>query len=166
MKESGYLRDHDEYLDKLRLLPGFDELSEDKLHEVLALTKVRQYEPGETIIHEGEFDSRVFFLVQGMVRVVKGDMELGQMRRLGDVFGEMGIIDGNPRSAMVQAIQRTLCLAVDATVLDTLKGEAKLLFRAVLFKVFAERLAARVRDMNQENIDLKELLLKNQIPLP
>jgi len=166
MKESGYQRDHGEYLDKLRLLPGFDELPEDKLHEVLSLTTVRQYEPGETIIHEGESGSRVFFLVQGLVRVVKGDMELGRIRRLGDVFGEMGVIDGCPRSAMVQAIQRTLCLAVDASVLDALSGESKLLFRAVLYKAFAERLAARVRDMNRENVQLKELLLKNQIPLP
>lgn len=166
MKESGYLRDHAEYMDKLRLLPGFGELPEDKLGEVLALSKVRQYEPGEMIISEGEYDSRVFFLVQGQVRVAKGDVELGQMRRLGDVFGEMGVIDGSPRSASVQAIQRTLCVAVDATVLDSLRGESQLVFRSVLFKVFAERLAERLREMNAENVLLKETLRKNSIPLP
>lgn len=166
MKDSRNPRGSAARVDKLRLLPGFDELSEDRLAEVLAMTSVRQYEPGETIIAEGERDRRVFFLVQGMARVVKGDVEIGRIRRLGEVFGEMGVIDGSPRSATVQAVQRTLCVSVEAGVLDSLSGESKLLFSAVLFKSFAERLAERLREMNTENVGLRETLRRHGVSQP
>ncbi len=145
-------------MDTLRLLPGFEEIGADRLAEILAAVSVRQYEPGELIIREGEVDSRVFFLVQGQVRIAKGEAELDRLHRLGDLFGEMGAIDGGPRCASVQAVQRSLCLAVDAAVMRTLRDESRLLFSAVLFRTFAERLAERLREMNDENLRLRELL--------
>ncbi|EPR38719.1 putative transcriptional regulator, Crp/Fnr family [Desulfovibrio sp. X2] len=159
---------HDQagYLDKLRLLPGFDVLDDERLRCLLSATKVRRYEPGEMIIREGESSPRFYFLLQGLVRVFKGAVELGCLQRLGEVFGEMGVIDKSPRSASVQAIQRTLCLVLDAEALDGQQGEFKAALGAMVYKAFAERLVERLRETTDENVRLKEALARQGLALP
>ena len=131
-------------LDELR------ERSGPKVAEVVRVSKLRKYEPGEVIIQEGTYDSWVYFLVQGEVGIVHRGVELGRLRRLGDVFGEMGIIDGSPRSATVTALTPVVCLGMDASIFDRLKDQDRVAVQAAFYKVFCEILAARLRDMDKK----------------
>lgn len=166
MIESDFLKNSPKFHEKLREIRYFEDLADDLIDELLALAKIRKYEKGETIIEEGAFDAHIFFLISGHVRVLKNDTELSQMRRLGDIFGEMAVIDGNERSASVMAISETLLLVIDGACLDRVKGESQLILHALLYKTFAEKLAAHLRDMNAENVAMRELLRTKGIPLP
>ena len=68
----------------------------------------------------------------------------------------MGVIDGSARSASVYAIDETVCLAIDASYIDRLSGNGKLAFCYILFRVFAECLANRLRLTDEELIKAKE----------
>ena len=114
MIESDYLKDNINFIQKLKQMPTLDAFSEKDLKGLLQLSKIRKYQLGELIIEEGLYDSWIYFLVIGKVKVVKHEEDLSVLRRTGDVFGEMGIIDGSPRSASVYAIDETACLATDA----------------------------------------------------
>ena len=156
MIESDYLRDNINYFEKLRKMPSLNSFSEKDLKGLLELSKIRKYEPGELILEEGFYDCWIYFLISGKIRVVKHDEELSVLRRTGDVFGEMGIIDGSPRSASVYAIDETVCLATDASYIDRLSGNDKNAFSCILYRIFSEILANRLRLTSEELIKIKE----------
>jgi len=156
MIESDYLKDNSALIQKLRQIPTLELFDEKDLQGALQLSKIRKYEPGELILEEDSYDSWIYFLVSGKVRVAKHEGELTVLKRRGDVFGEMGVIDGSARSASVYAIDETVCLAIDASYIDRLSGNDKLAFCYILFRAFAECLANRLRLTDEELIKAKE----------
>lgn len=91
-------------LDNIALL---DSLSQNDRDRLARQCRFHRYATGEHII-DGQSDSRdVFFVVEGMVRVVNYSLS-GREVALDDIaaggfFGEMAAIDGGPRSAFVVA---------------------------------------------------------------
>jgi CRP-like cAMP-binding protein len=92
------------HLRGLGLLTG---LSPSQLEEISRKMKPARYRQGEVIIREGEPGDDMYFIESGQVQVVRGQgtaatilAELG----VGDLFGEMAMLTGNPRSATVTAL--------------------------------------------------------------
>ncbi len=156
MIETEFLKDNLTFVEKLKKIPNFEDFSEKDLKGILEMSRLRQYEPGEAIMKEGSFDSCIFFLISGKVKVVKNDERLGVLKRSGDVFGEMGIIDASPRSASVVAIDRTVCMVTDASYIDRLKGKDRFVFSSILYRVFSQILANRLRITSEELSKAKE----------
>lgn len=154
MKEHEFDPTNAETLDQFRKIPAFSSLDEKMIQEVVRMSRMRKYEPGEVIIREGDYDARVFFLVKGDLRITLKGVEVGTIRRLGDVFGEMGIIDGSPRSASIQALSPTLCVAVDASILDRQTAKDTYMVQSILYRVFCEVLAVRLREMDKKISEL------------
>ncbi len=164
MIESDYLGDNKGFLEKLRQIPTLEAFPEEELKGVLRLSKIVKYDDGERIIEEGHEDKRIFFLVSGGVKVIKHGEVLSTLRRTGDVFGEMGIIDGSPRSASVCAKGETVCLVADASQIDQLSGNDRLAFSYVLYRIFAEILANRLRVTSEELIAAREEIKRLKQP--
>ena len=88
------------------------------------------YEPGQVILNEGDTNPCLYAVAEGEVEVVKGsgssETLLGTLG-VGDIFGEMGLIDGQPASATVRAATRTLVWLYDeAAFKETLAGDPQL----------------------------------------
>ena len=156
MIESEYLKDNQAIIQKLKNMPTLELFDEKSLQGALQLSKIRKYQPQERILEEGSFDNRIYFLVSGSVRIEKHGKELTVLKRGGDVFGEMGVIDGSARSASAYAVDETVCLATDASYIDRLSGQDRFAFGSILFRVFAESLANRLRLTNEELIKAQE----------
>ena len=150
MIESDYLRENMEVVQKLRQMHTFHGFSDSDLKGLLQFSKIRKYEPGEVIIRQGYFDCWIYFLLKGRLRIVKDEKEISILQRTGDIFGEMGIIDGSPRSASVIAIDSTTCLAADASYIERLSGQDRVAFSSVLYQAFSELLAVRLRTTSDE----------------
>jgi glutaminase len=97
-------------------------LTAEELAIVSALLKRCVYHSGETIIRVGDEARNLFFLARGAVSVLI-TLPSGARKRLatfspGMAFGEMAVIDGAPRSAMVRADTEVECdlLAVEDLV--------------------------------------------------
>jgi len=153
---SDYLKDTDELIARMRSIPVLKPFSDRDLKGLLKLSRVIRYDPGDRIIEEGQYDNRIYFLLRGAVGVRKMDEQIGTLRRTGDLFGEMGIIDGSPRSASVVALEDTACLVVDISYMDRLEGYEKTAFSAVLYRLFSEILCGRLRGMDERIIRLQE----------
>lgn len=150
MKELEFDPTNAETLDQFRKIPAFSRLGETMVQELVRMSRMRKYEPGEILIREGEYDAWVFFLIKGELKITHKGAEVGIIRRLGDVFGEMGIIDGSPRSASIQAMSPTLCVAVDASLFDRQAAQDKYMLQAILYRIFCEVLAVRLRKMDEK----------------
>ena len=78
------------------------------------------------------------------------------MEKSGDIFGEMGFLEEEPRSSTVRAVTDTRCLAVDVSYLLRLQEEGHDSFHAAIYKMFAQILAYRLRETTNKFIKLKK----------
>ena len=75
----------------------------------------RTYETGDVIFSEGDHSSEMFIIQEGKVAVTKTvagrEVFLATMER-GDFFGEMALLDSQPRHATCSALMPTRLLAI------------------------------------------------------
>lgn len=75
----------------------------------------RTYAAGDVIFAEGDQSTEMFIVQEGRVQVTKrvagGDLFLATLER-GDFFGEMGLLDSQPRHATCKALVPTRLLAL------------------------------------------------------
>ena len=156
MLESKYLKENLQNIQKLMTIPPLKKFETESLGQLVRLSKVREYEPGEVIIKEGGKDQWIYFLLSGKVRVVKQGVPVTRIDEEGALFGELRILDRMARSATVKAESKTVCLAVDMTATDRLASEderASLLL--MLYRVFSEFISIRLRATTEELIQAK-----------
>jgi CRP-like cAMP-binding protein len=160
MEETKYLKDNIENIQKLMRIPALRNFELDNLSNLLRLSKIRKYKNGEVIIKEGDTDPWLYFLLDGEVKIVKNDHEISKIKRMGEIFGEMRLIDKQDRSASVVAENGAMCLAVNTGAGDRITAEdnreERLDFLLLLYRIFAEYLSARLRLANDELIKTKE----------
>jgi CRP-like cAMP-binding protein len=86
----------------LRSLDMFAGLTTRQLAELTRVVEERNYDAGETIVHEDEFDDKMYFIVTGRVRISKGGEDVTALGE-GEFFGEIAVLDGEKRSASATA---------------------------------------------------------------
>ena len=94
---------------------------------------------GHVIARQGEIGTGFFVVVAGSVRVVRDGNMLATLGP-GEFFGELSVLDGLPRNAMVAAETATTCLA-----LATWDFEAVLLENPTLTLAILRGVATRLR---------------------
>jgi len=103
-------------------VPLFDGLSDSEVRELLDLADRRSFDSGHVIISEGDPGTALFIVADGWVRVEKATIEQKQelLTSLGpgECFGELSLVDREPRSASVRAVGRTTVDALDRDRLD------------------------------------------------
>ena len=156
MKEYPYLEGKPELLAQMQLTSVLDPFDDEHFAGILKRSMIREYSDGEFIIKEGSFDTWIYMLLSGEVRVAKGSTDICRLSHVGDLFGEMAVITGSSRSATVYSVGETKCLALDASYMNNLTGSDKLLFVSSLFRIFVELLTKRLKISNERLIDAKQ----------
>jgi serine/threonine protein phosphatase PrpC/CRP-like cAMP-binding protein len=88
--------------DVLANTPLFSRLTERELLRVMQAVEVREYGDGEKVIVEGDTGDELFIVLEGKVRVSRGEQVLAHLGQ-GEHVGEMALIRSVPRSATVTA---------------------------------------------------------------
>ncbi len=105
-----------EALDSLRMLPLFKELGEGGLEEIAAHLIERRYPRNTTIVEEGLPGDYMYVIREGRVKVTKlsedGREKILEILEAGDFFGEMSLLDREPRSASVKTLDASRLLAL------------------------------------------------------
>ena len=96
---------------------------EERVRRRLAgIGRVRAYPGGTTIVEEGASATALYIVVSGRARIVRGGETIGEVAR-GDFFGELALIEEQPRSATVVADEDTECLLFPAWEFTALLAE-------------------------------------------
>ena len=107
-------------------VPYFEGLSEKTLKAIASEGKVIAYDAGKTIVGEGGAGIGFYLVLEGRVEVRKGEKVLATLEK-GQFFGEMSVIDGQPRSADVVAVSPTKCwVLVSWSFAGLLKGHPEI----------------------------------------
>ena len=160
MQETDFLKGNQRVLNDIKKFEIFEPFQDDELHHLMSMSKIRKYNPGETIFQQGSADTWLYFLVYGKVRLMKDNKSVAELQRRGDVFGEMGAIECAPRSASAVTVGETVCLATDIYYIEQLAGTDKLAFGYVIYRVFSGVLAERLRRTTEELLGLKGRSIK------
>jgi CRP/FNR family transcriptional regulator/CRP/FNR family cyclic AMP-dependent transcriptional regulator len=104
--------EHDSLIDKV---PLFVNLSPKEMNAIRSVMIIREFDSGDIIVHEEDNETQTFFVIaDGAVQVTvctsEGKQTILATLRKGEFFGEMAILDGEPRSASVVAAQRCVLL--------------------------------------------------------
>lgn len=159
MLESPYLENLEHLVEKFQKLPFLQPLGVTYLKKILSLSKIRKFEQNEIITPEGAYDSWVYILLSGAVKIIKHSKEIAILDQTGDTFGELAVIDGKARSASVVTVSDTVCLAIDASFMgETKDPKEQLIFISIFYRLFAEILATRLRNTNEELVEVKNEL--------
>jgi CRP-like cAMP-binding protein len=133
--------------DKVRLFRE-QGISRKELITLAAFSRERRFAAGASLFQEGDEGSEMYIILEGRVIISKfipgaGEEALAILER-GDFFGEMSLIDGEPRSADARAYGSQLTvLALDQeTVREVLAMDphAALEFMQLLCRLIANRL--------------------------
>lgn len=162
MKEYAFIHEHGKVPPSLRTLPFLGSFNDDQLDDVLNSSSYINCEAGDTIIEEGTFDSRIYILLSGAVNVCKDGKVLATIERIGEVFGEIAVVNEDRRSASVVAAKPSVCIAIDQKFLQDVKPrEEDPAFYAVLYeyiaRVTAARLLATSRRLTELELEVREL---------
>ena len=135
-------------IDRLRDIGIFGALSDEVLEHLAKNLQQRRVAPGTTIFQEGDAAHDMFVVLDGEVEVLKKSRR-GRVQRVAilgpsDAFGEMSIIDVQPRSATVRALAPARLLRIAAEDLDALYRHDVKSYAIVVLNV-ARDLSRRLR---------------------
>jgi len=94
-------------------VPFFAGLDEKKRKSIAAQGKEISYKAGDKIVEDGSMGVGFYLILDGRAEVRKGSKVLATLGK-GQFFGEMSLIDEQPRSADVVALSPTWCWALSS----------------------------------------------------
>ena len=120
-----------------------------ELEQLALLMRPRAYRRGEVVFHQGDPGETFHVLCRGRVKIVLGS-EGGEEAVLGilgpgDVFGEMALLDGGPRSATIVALE-----PVESATLGRADLLALLRRNPVAVEGLLAALARKIREASEE----------------
>ncbi len=89
----------------------FKNISSERLSRIATIAREVEFSRHDRIITEGDEGDSLFIIVEGKVKIVKGKDVIAELGPK-DFFGEMAILDSEPRSASVIAESDIICLKI------------------------------------------------------
>ena len=132
----------------------FAETPDETLAEVAVLLEEVPLNAGQTIIEKGDLGDCMYIIVAGEVRVHVRERTLNNLQA-GDLFGEMAVLDAEPRSASVTAVVDTQLLRLDQAPLYEVMEDRGEVARGII-RVLSRHVRARVKDLNELRARLEE----------
>lgn len=114
----------------------FQEIADESLASIAALLEEQSVEAGTTLFDKGEPGHALYVIAEGSVKVHDGNHELAVLHE-NDFFGELSLLDAEPRSASITTLSDCLLLRLEQAVFyeavalypDVLKGIVRTLCR-------------------------------------
>lgn len=147
-------------LELLQTIPIFSRLDPDRLEEIVPLFKEKTYQAGEILFRENTFGDRLYIIVDGQIAISKrekGGEESTELalRRKGDIFGEMSLLDEEPRFATAKALKTAKVLELSKPNFFTMLNDHPLIAYQIM-----RILSSRLRQSDLHLVD--ELRKKNK----
>lgn len=146
----------------LGTLPLFAALPPAELQGAAEASRLRRYPRGQIIFSTGDRSDSLVVTVSGRLKVVVRSADGGELMLAvvgpGEMLGELGVIDGGPRSADAEALEPTELLLVPRDVIADLQQRFPSVSIALL-----EAVSASFRRLTDATADLVFLDLPRRV---
>ena len=145
----------------LQRVPLFDGLDSPTLERIAAASREETFRTGNKILDIGDPGREVYLILDGTVQVLyparSRKIELARLGR-GEFFGEMSLLNEQPRSATVRAADEVKVLVLEKSEFRrVVREEAAVAYR------FLEALSNRIRDANEQISGLSEVAIRDPL---
>ncbi len=133
----------------IKAVPFFTLLNDRELDVVRSVASEKNYPKTAVVLTEGEMGDSLYMIQSGKVKVVIGDEEgreiILKILGPGDFFGEMSMIDKQPRSASVTTLEGSVFLVLSHAAFEKCVEQAPRIGNMVM-----RMLAQRVREADRK----------------
>lgn len=116
----------EEVIPLLRNVSFFEGLSDEELGQLASIVKRAQADEDDILFEEGDPGDAFFIVHEGGVELSvsrsSGEMEKLAIRRSGEAFGEMALLNDAPRSATARVAEATSLIRIEKTAFQELLG--------------------------------------------
>ena len=137
----------------LKTVDLFAHAPEETLVELAGLLKEVEINAGDTIFAQGDRGDSMYIIVEGEVEALDGARAFTRMGER-QVFGEMALLDGEPRTATIRTIKNSRLLRLDQEPFYELMDDRIEIARGIIH-VLLQRLRARTQDVNRLHVQLQ-----------
>src|SRR5215831_12462026 len=157
--EARQMERRQESLDSIEIFAG---LSPDVRHALAARCTWRVFQPHQQIVGHQEDSRTVFFLTAGKARVtifaVDGKQVTFRDITEGEMLGEWAAIDGRPRAASVEAVNRCTVAAMSQEMFWEVLRE-----QSAVTEIVLKRLVRQVRNLSDKVLELSTQAVRKRI---
>jgi len=126
----------------------FSELSGEDLAQLASVAEEVSFEAGSLILQEGAPGDSMFVVLEGEVLVLKRTLAVARLGP-GEAFGEMSLLDNEPRSATITAASDVLCLRIDRPAFTQVLEEKPQIAQGII-RVLARRLRQATQQISNQ----------------
>ena len=138
---------------ELARVPLFERLSGGELEKLAKLTSRKQFPSHTAVFFQDDPSDSLYVVLSGSAKVFRtsedGRDRIMTTLRVGDAFGELAMIEGQPRSATVETLEPTELLSLSRKDFARFAGEHP----DFLYKLL-QSMCERVRKINEDVLDL------------
>ena len=103
----------------IKAVPLFTGLTREEVIKIFAKGMTMRCTKGETIFYKGNIGNQMYVVLGGKVGVYDGDKLLASMH-VGDMFGEMALVNQEPRSATARAMEDSKLFVLSQDIFERL----------------------------------------------
>jgi len=115
---------------QLKRIPLFADASDEELKQVAAFAQSKEVEEGTEVVSEGGFSRELLAIEDGTAEVTQDGEKVNDLGP-GDVFGEVGMLDDDMRTASVTATSRMKLISLGHFEVKRLKKDAPGVYAAI-----------------------------------
>jgi type IV pilus assembly protein PilB len=151
----------------LHQVPFFSGLSPEACAQLETHTRRRDFVPQSIIVREGSTDGAAYVILSGRIAVRRRDPDSGVDFILaelasGQMFGEMALLTGQPRTASVLALEATTCAVLERTAFERALIDHPEL-AAAMMRMLAERLVETNRRAGVDFVNLAKVQIDPRV---
>src|ERR1700758_1670266 len=94
---------------RLKKIPLFSNLSDEEAHRLAAFATETSIAEGQILMKEGDYSTELIAIEEGTADVIRGGQKIASLGP-GDLIGEMGLLNREPRNADVVATSPMLVI--------------------------------------------------------
>jgi len=139
-----------ERVEVLKKTALFAQTPENVLSSIVPIMKEVAFHEGEEIFAKGDIGTSLFIVHDGQIGVFTGSQQLATFGP-GDFFGELALLDAEPRSATAVALSEALAFRIDQEDFYDVMEE-----RAEVLRNILRMLCQRIRQQNEKMHEMAE----------
>lgn len=106
-EQKARMRHLDRFYDILRKLEIFEPLNEDSLRDLSAQLQLKEFAANKIVLKKGEPGTSLYIVLEGRVAVIGEEGQTLSEMGVGDIFGEMSLLSGEPVTTTIHSREHT-----------------------------------------------------------
>jgi CRP/FNR family cyclic AMP-dependent transcriptional regulator len=105
---------------QLKRIPIFADVPDEDLTVITTFASTDEVPEGKTIVKQGDYANAFMAIEEGTAKVTRDGEQVGELGP-GDIFGEIGLIEREKRTATVEATSRVRLIKIEYWELQRMK---------------------------------------------